>query len=112
MMASEIAEIKGLVRSWLDRDVLCRNSDKRLLFCVWTYYQELDLNDWNSFRGGLCAESITRVRREIQNVDGELLPTSPEIIIQRGIQERLIRKWYGDKHAVSQGYYRLKYGVD
>ena len=111
-MASEIADIKGLVRNWLRDDLLSRNSDKRLMFVIWTDYQGLDLSEWKSFACGLCAESITRVRREIQNVDGEFLPTEPSIIVQRGIQEVLIRKWYGDKHKVTEGWFNARYGVN
>ena len=111
-MASEIADIKGLVRNWLSDEELCRNSDKRLMHCIWTYTQGLNLNDWNEFRGGLCAESITRVRREVQNVDGEFLPTDPMILVQRGIQEDLIRRYYGEKHSVTLKYFDSKYGVN
>lgn len=112
MMAEEIADIKGLVRKWLGEDLLCRNSDRRLMFVIWQYCQGLDCNDWRSFSQCIGAESITRVRREIQNVDGEYLPTDPQVLLQRGIQEDLIRRYFGERHSVTLGYFASKYGVN
>ena len=41
--------------------------------------------------------TVRRVRAEIQNEDGELLPTDPEVAEMRNIREEKIREYYGRK---------------
>jgi len=56
-------------------------------------------------------ETITRVRREIQNRDGEFLPTDPLVLVQRGIREELVREYYVGRPDVVERFVVEKFGV-
>jgi len=52
------------------------------------------LTDAQLRHGGVCG-TISRTRREIQNVDKILLPNSPEVRRKRRITEETWRQWAG-----------------
>jgi hypothetical protein len=55
-------------------------------------------------------ETIRRVRAEIQNVDGEYLPTDPVVLLKRKIREAVIRQYYQGQ-TILQEYLDLVYNV-
>lgn len=56
-------------------------------------------------------ETITRVRREIQNNDNNWLPTDPQVLFQRKIKEEAIHAYYADNHALLRQYQEIAYQV-
>ena len=88
-----IKKIKEVVRDVLKEDFKSRNSDtwliinvlKRMGFKIYINYQEI--RDMPSF------ESISRSRRDIQNNDGEFLP-SQEVDKQRNKKREEFRDMY------------------
>lgn len=95
---------KKLVEVVLNKKPLSRDDDKLLIiYCLKlqgmkvtqtkekTYTWEFTLQDLEQMKS---FETITRVRREIQNTEGKYLPTNPEIARQRKIREETIREYY------------------
>lgn len=110
MISDEIREIRQLVMTILSNDAETRNSDKKLRFKIWREIQKLDLNDWNQFNQAIDSESIRRTRASIQSA-GHFLPTNPDVLIQRGIEEQKIRAYFGDTHAVTREWYNRRHGI-
>lgn len=121
----ELHDCRSLVRDILSDSPHCRNSDKLLCFKVWQR-QGITLSiSENSISCRYVAngvdtegltelynpESIIRVRAEIQNKNGEFLPTDPQILICRKFKESEIRKYYGEGNMVLSEWQNLRYGV-
>lgn len=92
-------ELKDEVRDAMKQKKGARNSDKFLMWYFWKYKQDLELEDYDSFSEGQSASTLTRIRREIQNEDKELLPTKPEVLKQRKFKEEEIRDFYSRDRA-------------
>jgi len=101
---------KELVRKVLEEKEEARNSDRFLIWFIWTQVQELDLNKFSQggFLDAYNAETIRRVRAEIQNNEEELLPTDPEVIKSRKIKEDVVRGYYGAGSQTYGKYRKLK----
>jgi len=102
-MKEEILFQRELVESIMTQEVNTRNSDKDLVFSVLRelgiakdtkhgyYILKKDIDKMPAF------ESITRIRRKIQNDEGRLLPTNPEVLKERRLLEaemQDIHAWY------------------
>lgn len=114
---------KERVRHLLSADTRCRNDDKWLVFkyleligqditrqetesgsvILWRIKEE-DIGSVPSF------ETIRRVRAEIQNKDGDYLPTDAQALIERKIKEDAVRRYYGDGGVLSE-YRELLYDI-
>ena len=115
----EFKNTRDVVEEVLEEDKLSRNNDKWLIFKVLQkmgFNVQLE-NGYLKFELELCDmykfpsfETITRVRREIQNDLGKYLPTDPMVMHQRKIKEEIIRKYYGEDWHY-QEFINLKYKV-
>lgn len=92
--------LKDKIRDILERKEQARNSDKFLIWYFWKYEEGIDsLDDFVEFKEGKSSRSIVRARAEIQNDDGEFLPTKEEVIRKRRIKEEKIREYYSQSKA-------------
>lgn len=57
-------------------------------------------------------ESIRRVRQELQNNEGQFLPTDPAVLYQRRIKEETIRSYYSHDHSKISAWQTLAYQVE
>jgi len=75
-----------------------RDSDKLLCFHYWTIVDKYkgELNE-SIIISLTPAETITRVRRLIQNTYNMFLPLKEETIKQRSISEKAVRAWAKNK---------------
>lgn len=91
--------IEDGVRKLMSEDDRCREDDKWL---IWKYVRNIDGIDlfipFEDFDKMTSFESITRIRRRIQNDDNELLPLSEDVRKQRGISEEEWREWAKNKY--------------
>jgi len=86
---------KAVVEDLLTSDERCRNDDLWLLLQFWQQKQQIQLFvPFDELHKMVPAETITRVRREIQNRDLKLLPTDPDVIIKRKIKQEVLHSYY------------------
>lgn len=117
----EIHECKKLVQQILTEVPATRNSDKHLIFETWKR-QGILLSigpGWTA--GWFCTpehlarmynpESVIRVRAEIQNTQGLLLPTDAQVLIRRRIREAHIRGYYASGDRVLSEWQEMKFGI-
>lgn len=99
----EFQNTEELVRSVLEDYKKARNSDEFLVWVVWRKLQGLDLNKFaeGGFADARNAETIRRNRAKIQNDDGDLLPTDPEVIKNRKIKEEKVQQYFGQGEKLS-----------
>ena len=90
----EFKTTKALVIKLLDTEERCRNDDKFLTFRVFEEISRangegifLSFKIWEKFPS---FATIKRLRAKIQNVDGQYLPTSEEVIKKRKQRQRTI----------------------
>lgn len=107
----EFKTMREIVLVVLETSERARNDDNHLILCVMKRlgekitvrhsatrnrtvidWKDITIEDLGSF------ETITRVRREIQNDEGKFLPTDKEIAIKRRIREETIRAYYGETY--------------
>mgnify|MGYP003394474774 CR=1 FL=1 len=95
-----------------------RNDDKVLILDVWREQGLLTERDGklmirkSDVRLLAQPETITRVRRELQNDRGEFLPTNPQVLARRHIKEKIVREYYGANTGIFQEFQNHKYGVE
>lgn len=111
--------MKEVVREVLKDFVRSRNDDNFLIVEVWRR-EGVPLSEGV---GGVSigpirdpcelpsTETICRVRREIQNVNGEFLPTDPEVLFKRKVKMEVIRTYYGEGSSEYGSYLDVVYGV-
>lgn len=105
MITDDIKKMKRIVEKIMQKHPETRNSDTILIFKV---LKELGCIEYNT-EGYIIKyvdlykipsfESITRVRRKIQNDEKRLLPTDEKVLRQRGMlkeEMKEIHKWYGN----------------
>ena len=87
---------RKLVEGLLRDDVLCRNSDKWLIFKVLEKICKRNgvniFVPFNLFERFPAYETISRIRRKIQNDEKTFLPTDHNVIAKRAAKERRFRK--------------------
>lgn len=105
-------EAKALVRELLEEDTRCRNDDLWLILRIWQKKQFIKLFvPFEELRRMIVPETITRVRRQIQNTYGQLLPTDPQILVKRKVKEDILRSYYRDNENLIQAWESIKFGV-
>ena len=101
----EFEETKKIVVALLQKEERCRNDDRWLIFRFMEHRGvDIKIDDdtmkinipLDKFCDIPNFETIRRVRAEIQNDDGKLLPTDPKVLIKRRIREGLIREYYSN----------------
>ena len=89
---------KDVVRYILEKKPCARDDDKKLIIYCFRYYGVLNQSynfNINKFLEVMpSVETIRRVRQEIQNKEGVLLPTTVEICNHRRIRQEVIRRYY------------------
>lgn len=121
MPLTELTQVQETVRNVLSSCPLARNSDKWLVLKVWEIEAaDYDIKDGQTVKWHIAAiclpylttpETITRLRRHIQNVEGKYLPTDPEVIKQRRIKEEKVREYFGAESKEYQELTTNKYKV-
>jgi len=95
-VSEEIETTEELVRGILKQDIRCRNSDKKLVWSVLNIIAKRNgyklYIPFELFEKYPAYETISRVRRKIQNNQGLYLPTDPQVLIKRGLKEKHFRK--------------------
>jgi hypothetical protein len=82
-----------IVLECLAEDVRCRNDDLWLILKVWQKKQHIDIFiPFEQLHEMFSAETITRVRRKIQNDYKRYTPTLESVIIRRKQREKFMRK--------------------
>jgi hypothetical protein len=90
----EFKAAKEIVHECLTEDARCRNDDLFLILKVWQKKQQINcFVPYDKLSEMIKPETITRVRRKIQNDDGELLPTDPEVLRRRKIKQQQVHDW-------------------
>lgn len=108
----EQREAKKLVKEILKEDIRARNSDLWLCLQVWIKKQNIKLLiPQNQIKDMITPETITRVRRKIQNDDNEFLPTNPQVLIHRQFKEAVLKRFYSNNQTILNEYFNLKYGI-
>jgi hypothetical protein len=92
-VAEEFKKTKELVERFLAEYPKCRNSDKELVYRVWSEGQGVRLYiPFAEFERLIPIESITRARRIVQNKERKYLPTDSDVIRRRRIKEEALRE--------------------
>lgn len=109
---TELEKTKEVVEGILSRHEEARNNDIFLILKVWEEVSGAKLNISPEETKGLMPPStISRVRRKIQNDEGEFLPTNPGVMHKRKIREEMIRDYYKDDNGKFTDYIKHVYGV-
>ncbi len=109
----QFEDTEQVVRKILQIDEDTRNDDLWLILQYWEKKDHIKINiDKEKLHEMTPPETITRVRRKIQNSDGDLLPTLPQVLIKRGVKEEIIRKYYALKPKLIRWYEELRYGIE
>ena len=108
----DLLQVKEIVRKCLKLDVKSRNSDTHLILKVWTEVQKVPpyaLVEKEHLL--ISAESIRRVRQEIQNKELTYLPTRVSVLVNRRFKESQLKIYFGEDHAVYKDFVTSAYGV-
>ena len=104
-------ECKTVVENILSTDEKTRNNDLWLLLQTWKRQgAKIDI-DFEFFSTLYQGESITRVRRQIQNDECRLLPTDPAVLVKRRFKEEVIRQYYANNQTILREYDTIRYGI-
>ena len=88
-------EAKELVTRCLESDIRCRNSNLYLILMVWQKMQQIKcFIPYEEMNKMIKPETISRVRRQIQNTEGRLVATDPVVLARRS-KEKKLREYYG-----------------
>lgn len=90
----EIEKINQMVRELMERDERCRNDDEWLTYLICKNFTNIVI-PFEDFKKLPSFATIRRVRAQIQNVDKQLLPTSPEVAIKRRVRDEDFRAYFG-----------------
>lgn len=93
-------DVYKIVEQVLKDNPLTRNHDDVLRRTVWKQHGDY-----------INGSTIERVRREIQNKQGKLLPTVPGILIKRRIKELHIRRYYSNNKILVDDWQKLRYDI-
>ena len=106
------AKARELVKKVLEADERCRNNDLWMVLSAWREQGVKIYLDYNLLDQMFTPETLTRVRRDIQNSNGLFLPTDPNVLVHRSIKEETIRKSYSNNNRLLLEFQTLKYSVD
>lgn len=103
----KLKEMKLIVTGILKDEERARNCDKWLVFKVLekTGFAHMESDKviievkFEDLWLMPSLETSRRCRQEIQNTDGEYLPTDPQVLFHRRVKEDIIRRYYADKNT-------------
>lgn len=110
-------QLKPIVEKVLADNLDARNDDHKLVFLT---YKELGFNCQINDGAVILTlkesdlalipafESITRLRRQIQNVELRYLPTWGNVLVKRNFTEETVRAIFGESSNVFQNYIFIK----
>jgi hypothetical protein len=109
----EQQDAEATVLTMLATDMRCRNDDVWLILQVWQKMQHINiLVPFNEIGRMITPETITRVRRQIQNTNGEFLPTDPQVLLRRKVKEAVLKAYYtGRNPAIIREWEELRYKI-
>lgn len=106
----EQEQAQALVKQCLSEDEKCRNNDLWLILQVWQKKQQIKLFvPYNQMREMISPETIVRARRKIQNTNGELLPTLPEVLYKRKVKQEILRRYFSQNQDIIREWEVLAY---
>lgn len=109
----ERKEVRDKVEEILVENEDARNSDVVLMFKLWEEYDCINIKvPLRELKEVTKPATIQRVRREVQNDEGRLLPTAPGVLKKRKVREADIRDFYGDNSTVWKKYKEYAYEVE
>ena len=92
-VSQEIRKTKNIVEEILSEDERARNNDLWLILQVWQKKQHIKcFIPYNQLNEMISPETITRVRRKIQNDERKLQPTDIKVEVKRRKRERQFRE--------------------
>ena len=95
---------KEMVSLLLEEDIRTRNDDLWLCLQLWQRMQHIRVMiDYRDMSRMFMPETISRVRREIQNKGGKWPPTDPIVAAKRKIKEEFLKDYYSS----DPGWYNL-----
>jgi len=88
----EFTKTQELVETLLKEEVRCRNDDKWLCYRVIRHFTKayIPFEDFSKFPS---FETISRVRRKVQNDEDKYLPTDPEVLLKRRLRSQDVALW-------------------
>ena len=104
MIKQEFETAKNMVEEVLNEDMKARQNDLWLMLMVWQKKQHIKVFvPYDKLFEMIQPETITRVRRKIQNDEGRLLPESPYVLFKRRVRSELIRAYFsGNEKLIKQ----------
>lgn len=85
---------KKIVEDLLANDPRCRENDLWLTIQVWQRAQHVKcFIPYADLDSMISPESISRVRRKIQNDEGKFLPTNPMVLRKRKRRQQEVKQW-------------------
>lgn len=104
-------QAKEIVEQLLSTDERARNDDLWLILQVWQKMQQIKLYiPYEDMNRMISPETITRVRRQIQNTESRLLPTNMQVCMKRKVKEDVLRAFYGESSRQLENFRFIKYG--
>ena len=114
-VVSELSRARDVVLDCLRDDSRCRNDDHWLMLKVWQRQGLVIMIDYQRWKECFSAETIRRVRQDIQSthndLPGQFLPTDPMVLIRRKVKEQAIRSFYGTNSWVLSEFRTHKFGI-
>lgn len=99
----EFSNAEEKVRHVLRNYEQARNNDDFLIWYIKRHLEDNNLNRFSEYSSSTNSETIRRNRAKVQNDDGDLLPTDPEVIEKRIEKEQKVRQYFmksGNKEAL------------
>ncbi len=97
-VSEEFSSCKDIVRQVMQKFEECRNDDDILI---------AEVKKIKSFK----SSTIIRTRSFIQNNDGDLLPTRPQIAVRRKIREESIRNYFANNSDYLNEWQEISYEI-
>lgn len=111
-VVSEFESAKSMVSTVLASDERARNDDLWLILQVWQRQQKIKLFvPYDKLGEMFRPETLSRVRRFLQNDSGLFLPTDPQVLVRRRVRADLVKKYYADNEGFVEDWQNLRYGV-
>ena len=109
---AEHKEARVLVERLLEKYQRARNDDTFLMLKFWEEMQLIEIKVPEEQIGMMCkAESITRARRRLQNQEHKLLPTDPQVLVRRRVNEEVLREFYSEEPSIIELYEEIAFGI-
>lgn len=111
-VSGEFGQAKSAVCNVLEWDERARNDDLWLILMVWQKMQHIKLFvPYEKLGVMFKPETLSRVRRHVQNDLGLFLPSDPAVLVRRKVRADLIRSYYRGNRALVDEWQSVRYGV-